>query len=45
MLKYLSIRSQGKLLLLVFLLFFSCILSTALAQVTIKEKIEIEWFT
>ena len=47
MLKYLfqrivpTIRSKGKLLSLVFLLFFSCILSTAIAQVTIKEKIEL----
>jgi len=41
MLKYLSIRSKGKLLSFVFLLFLSCFLSTAIAQVTIKEKIEL----
>ncbi|HSD64161.1 MAG TPA: hypothetical protein VLB50_10195 [Ignavibacteriaceae bacterium] len=41
MLKYLSIRLKGELLSLVFLLFFSCFLSTANAQVTIKEKIEL----
>ncbi len=41
MLKYLSTRSKGILLTIVFLLFFSCFLSTAIAQVTIKEKIEL----
>ncbi|HSD63000.1 MAG TPA: hypothetical protein VLB50_04350 [Ignavibacteriaceae bacterium] len=34
-------RSKGKLLSIVFLLFFSCFLSNTIAQVTIKEKIEL----
>ena len=47
MLKYIfhrivpTTRSKGILLSFVFLLFFSCFLTSTIAQVTIKEKIEL----